>query len=483
MIEFVANALKIRRSRVVEHMGALGRSSGSILMIVALLGLSAVALSLIFGPLSLKTSGLTLLVPLSLVITVQSIFTLAGMLYAWEEPERVEKNSSPKSFLPPHYSFTAILPALHEERVIADTIEAVSAIDYPEEHKEILVVCRSDDAETIAAATRAIKRIGKTNIRLIIPDFIPKNKPEKLNFALREATKDVICVFDAEDSPHPDIYHIVNTVMGRDSADVVQSGVQLVNFRSTWFSALNVLEYFFWFKSVLHLFAEKQVIPLGGNTVFFKRLWLERIGGWDGNCLTEDADIGVALSVAGASIRIIYDETHATQEETPTTFADFVKQRTRWNQGFIQIYKKGIWRQLPTFSQRFLVSYILLWPQIQAVLFVYVLCSIIMMFQMKLPLLITMISLLPFYNLVMHFIVLNIGLYEFTKKFHLPYPWWMPLKLAVTFIPFQLGLGVGAIRALYRELLKNTAWEKTRHVNAHRSNLAHASLIAVKNQA
>ena len=108
----------------------------------------------------------------------------------------------------------------------------------------------------------------------------------------------------------------------------------------------------------------------------------------------------MALSVAGASIRIIYDETHATQEETPTTFADFVKQRTRWNQGFIQIYKKGIWRQLPTFSQRFLVSYILLWPQIQAVLFVYVLCSIIMMFQMKLPLLITMISLLPFYNLV-----------------------------------------------------------------------------------
>ena len=59
----------------------------------------------------------------------------------------------------------------------------------------------------------------------------------------------------------------------------------------------------------------------------------------------------------------------------------------------------------------------------------------------------------------------------------------MPLKLAVTFIPFQPDLGVGAIQALYRELLKNTVREKTRHVNAHRSNLAHASLIAVKNQA
>ena len=101
---------------------------------------------------------------------------------------------------------------------------------------------------------------------------------------------------------------IINTVFKRDQVDVVQSGVQLINFRSRWFSALNVLEYFFWFKSVLHLFGRMGTILLGGNTVFFKREWLNRIGGWDADCLTEDADAGLRLSVAGAKIKIIYDE-------------------------------------------------------------------------------------------------------------------------------------------------------------------------------
>ena len=67
----------------------------------------------------------------------------------------------------------------------------------------------------------------------------------KIELALREATKDVICVFDAEDSPHPRYLPHCEYGYGTDSADVVQSGVQLVNSRSTWFSALNVLEYFF----------------------------------------------------------------------------------------------------------------------------------------------------------------------------------------------------------------------------------------------
>ena len=58
---------------------------------------------------------------------------------------------------------------------------------------------------------------------------------------------------------------------------MVQCGVQLMNFESHWFSALNVLEYFFWFKSRLHYHARCGAITLGGNTVFFERTILERL--------------------------------------------------------------------------------------------------------------------------------------------------------------------------------------------------------------
>jgi len=47
------------------------------------------------------------------------------------------------------------------------------------------------------------------------------------------------------------------------------------------------------------------MVPLGGNTVFLRRDLLEQIGGWDQDCLTEDADVGIRLSTTGVPIRVL----------------------------------------------------------------------------------------------------------------------------------------------------------------------------------
>jgi len=132
-----------------------------------------------------------------------------------------------------------------------------------------------------------------------------------------------------------------------------------MNFADHWFSMHNVLEYFFWFKSRLHFHAHVGMIPLGGNTVFIRRGLLERVGGWDQDCLTEDADIGLQLSALGERIRVVYDPRHATREETPDSVGSFVRQRTRWNQGFLQVLQKKTWLGLPTFDQKVLALYTL----------------------------------------------------------------------------------------------------------------------------
>ena len=457
ILEFGLNSVKIRFTT------AASRQPLYITAGVLLLALAAAALTADFF--TLGTAGFTLFFLATFLITAQSLLTLFGMIYAWEDPALVERNNSPRVFRPPHYSFTAILPAYHEETVIADTIRALAAVEYPADKKEVLIVCRYDDAGTIAAVKSTLREIGAPWIRLLVPAYLPKNKPDKLNYALGQAEHDVVCIFDAEDNPHPDIFNIVNTVMCRDGADIVQSGVQLVNFRSNWFSTLNVLEYFFWFKSVLHFFASQQVIPLGGNTVFFKKNWVEKVGGWDADCLTEDADIGIRLSAAGARMRIIYDELHSTHEETPPNAGSFVRQRTRWNQGFIQIFKKREWQKLPTLTQRWLVAYILLWPIAQTSMFLYVSFSLVMMLFIKLPVILAMTSILPLYVLVLHLVIMNVGLYEFTRKYGVRYPFWMPFKVVITFIPFQIMLGLSALRAVYREFTAERGWEKTEHTN------------------
>lgn len=411
----------------------------------------------------------TLVTIVSIALLIQGIWNLWLMVRVWDNPHMPNLAETPKVYSAPELSFTALLPVLHEEAVVAHTIHSLYAFNYPNRLKQILVVCRYDDTATIEAAQKAISELpNDANAEVLIYNHIPSNKPKQMNFGLQFATGDVIVPFDAEDGPHPDLYNIVNTLMVSQKADVVQSGVQLMNFESNWYSIYNVLEYFFWFKSVLPYFASKGAVPLGGNTVFFKREWLDLVGGWDEECLTEDAEIGMKLSQAGANIRVVYEEQYATQEETPPTVSVFIKQRTRWHQGFMQVIGKGQWRKFLTLRQQLLSLYVLIWPELQAILFLYAIVSAVTLFYIKLPVWATIISILPLYLLVVLFVVCVAALYQFCKSYDKRFPWWISLKMLVAFYPFQILLGVSAIRAVYRLLKGYKVWEKTAHIGAHR---------------
>ena len=409
---------------------------------------------------------------ISTILILQGLFTLAWMLYAWNDPVEANTNKSPKSFSPPHYSFTALVPARHEEKVIEDTINAINRINYPDYLKEILILCRFDDQKTIKKVKDSINKCsaqGIKNINLLIFDGTPINKPHALNKGLLDSKNDIVAIFDAEDEPHSDIYNIVNTVMSKDEIDVVQSGVQLINYQSRWFSPFNVMEYYFWYKSGLHFFNKIGLVtPLGGNTVFFKRGWLNQIKGWDDKCLTEDADIGIRLSLAGAKTKIVYDEVHTTREETPHSVDSLIKQRTRWNQGFLQIFLKGDWNNFPLIRQKLTLMYVLLSPFILSSLFVYLPFGVIIATLEKLPLLITLFSMIPLYLLGLLVLTVIIGFYKFTKDYNYKFHIFTPLKILITFYPYLLILMISSIRAFYRELLGRNGWEKTLHKNAHR---------------
>jgi cellulose synthase/poly-beta-1,6-N-acetylglucosamine synthase-like glycosyltransferase len=277
-----------------------------------------------------------------------------------------------------------------------------------------------------------------------------------------------VTIFDAEDEVHPDIVSIVNSVMVNEGVNVVQSGVQLMNYKSNWYSTFNVLEYFFWFRSRLHYQARFGSLPLGGNTVFFSRELLNRINGWDESNLTEDAEIGLRVSSIGERIRVIYDDRYVTKEETPPTLAQFIKQRTRWSQGFMQTLKKGVWKEMPTRRQRFLAFYTLAFPHVQAMLGIYVPISLATVFFLQAPVGVAMITFVPVLLLIANFITTVIGLYEFADAHQLKATPRTVVKMAFTWLPYQIVLSYAALRALRRQLAGQRDWEKTAHVGAHR---------------
>ena len=411
---------------------------------------------------------------LSILLTIQSAYTLYLMMYTWDQPEAYKLSQAPASFLPPQKSFTVLLPARHEEEVIQSTMERVIRARYPLSLIEVVVICSADDEGTIAKAQQKIAQLrqrGVTCVRVIAYRGLPINKPHGLNVGLRTTRNDVITIFDAEDDIHPDIFNVVNTLMLTDQVNVVQCGVQLMNFQSNWYSALNVLEYFFWFKSRLHYHSHIGSVPLGGNTVFFTRAVLTRVGGWDESNLTEDADIGIRVSCMGERIRVVYDDRYVTREETPPTLGHFIKQRTRWSQGFLQTLMKGEWRHFPSFKQQLLAFYTLSFPTVQAMLGLYFLEAVLTMFTVRTPVLAAITLFMPFYLLGAHFSLSLFGLYDFAEAHGLKPRWTTPLVMAAGYLPYQWVLAYAALRATARQLRGINNWEKTKHIGAHRERL------------
>jgi cellulose synthase/poly-beta-1,6-N-acetylglucosamine synthase-like glycosyltransferase len=194
---------------------------------------------------------------------------------------------------------------------------------------------------------------------------------------------------------------------------------------------------------------------------------LKKVEGWDEECLTEDAEIGIYLSSLGAKTIATYDPRHVTKEETPATIRQFIKQRTRWNQGFIQILRSNAWKDYNSFFKRSFCFYTLSFPFTQSLLFFLTPFAIAIGFIVKMPVIIGLLSFLPILTIFLQQIINLVGLFEFTKEQRLKRHILVFVLLPITFFPYQLLLSIGALRATYRELRGLHNWEKTTHSGEH----------------
>jgi cellulose synthase/poly-beta-1,6-N-acetylglucosamine synthase-like glycosyltransferase len=417
---------------------------------------------------------------LAVAMVAHAIRSCLLMLYAWSQPERLKATAGPDRLTKPCVRFSVLLPARDEAAVIGDTIKTIWTAHYPRNRLELIVICQASDEATIEAATRALASLDSRQARLVVYRDEPFNKPHALNVGLASSSNDVVAVFDAEDDVHPDIFRVVSTIMTRERVGVVQAGVQLVNLSDHWFSALNCLEYYFHYKSRLPYFARSQVIPLGGNTVFFKRALLDEVGGWDVGCLTEDADIGIRLSANGHRIRAVYDPRRVTREETPHSVRSFVRQRTRWHQGFLQILGRGHWRRLPRRRQRLLALLTLSQPVLDAALLTIGILTPLALLYLKLPVLVALLTCLPLYAILLQMLTNVVAAVVFAREYGLRLPWWLLPQMVATYFVYQWLIAFSAVRATVRQALGRGEWEKTEHHGAHRAPSYAGQLAGVR---
>ncbi|MEV6770179.1 glycosyltransferase [Nocardia sp. NPDC051030] len=257
--------------------------------------------------------------------------------------------------LPP---YTILVPAYGEPEVVGDLIGALSAIDYPADKLQVLLLLEEDDSPTIDAARNAgIGSGGYEHIVIVlVPAADPRTKPKACNYGLRRATGDIVTIYDAEDIPDPLQLRRIVAAFGDLPETVVCIQAKLAfhnagqNLLTQWFT----MDYGLWFGFLLPgLMRSRAPIPLGGTSNHFKRDVVTDIGAWDPYNVTEDADLGVRIAASGYSTAVL-DST--TLEEANPDPINWVRQRSRWYKGYLQSWlvhtrrPVQLWRQIGTIS-------------------------------------------------------------------------------------------------------------------------------------
>ena len=358
-----------------------------------------------------------------------------------------------------------MVPMFRENDIAKRLVERLGRLSYPHELLDVILVVEQHD--TITREALACAQLPRWMRIVTVPEGPIKTKPRALNYALSFCRGSVIGVWDAEDAPDPDQLHIVARHFAQSPPEVacLQGVLDYYNPRTNWLSRCFTIEYATWFRLFLPGIARLGfVVPLGGTTLFFRRVALEKLGGWDAHNVTEDADLGVRLARHGYRTELITTVTH---EEANCRALPWVKQRSRWLKGYAMTWSVHmrdpvqLWRDLGT--KRFIGVQILILGSLSQYILAPVLWSFwITLFGLWHPIASHMPAAL-FWPMMALFVLselLNIaaGMWAVRDDAHRHLIKWVPTLS----LYFPLGALAGW-KAIYEVIAKPFYWDKTHH--------------------
>ncbi|HEX8498505.1 MAG TPA: glycosyltransferase [Actinomycetales bacterium] len=411
-------------------------------------------------------AGLVLMLLALVASTLVGARALRRMLHAWWSPQDLAATrfmaAPPGSSRAPRVS--VLVPARHEEAVLAETLDRLAASDHRD--LQVLVVVGDDDPATTAVARAAASR-HRGRVQVVVDRTLPRSKQAALGAGLARATGEVVAVFDAEDDVHPQLVSAAVAHLAATGAGLLQTGVQQVTAERGWWALRACLGDHFRFRSELHALAGSQAVPPAGTGVFYQRTLLKEVRGWDADVMG-DADMGLRLQARGALAAVAYEPALTTREETPAGVGAFVRQRTRRDQGALQVLRRRRSRELATGRQRRVARGALAAPFVDAVLAPVPLVVLVLALMSLAPAWVAALALVPLTLSALRLVVEDVGLRQMGREHGIPVGPRDHLVLALSAAPYRLLLVAAAARALGRELVGRRAWLATEHTGAHR---------------
>lgn len=266
-----------------------------------------------------------------LLLLFYSAVTIGGVWYRirYQSPRPLQK----------YPSVAVLIPAHNEEVVIADTLSAMTRLEYAGPlHIFLLDDNSTDSTAEIAKCFSSVF----SNIHYIpVPLGEPKGKSRVLNYGLQISTSDYFIVYDADNQPEADaIQKLVETAETTKHAAGAVGYVKTMNANANPLTKMIGLEFqVFQLLMQCGRWALFKLGSLAGTNMLLRRSVLEEMGGYDVFALAEDAELTVRLTAAGYLLPVVPDS--RTWEQEPEQIKTFIKQRTRWLTGNLYLLEKS----------------------------------------------------------------------------------------------------------------------------------------------
>jgi exo-beta-1,3-glucanase (GH17 family)/cellulose synthase/poly-beta-1,6-N-acetylglucosamine synthase-like glycosyltransferase len=307
----------------------------------------------VFGSAFALSLGLTLLIPLVL-IAMARIEEIASVAFG-RAPRRLIVKSAPvaPATIGDSVTFPKVsihVPAYFEPpEMLKATLDAVSRLDYPN-FECVVIINNTPDPEFWQPIQDHCRALGE-RFKFINAEKVKGFKAGALRIAMDRTAVDaeIIGIIDADYVVEPDWLKDLVPVFADPRVGLVQAPQDHRDGDRSLMHYMMNGEYAGFFDIGMVQRNEENAIIVHGTMCLIRRAAMDMAGGWAGDTICEDTDLGLAIIEHGWL-------THYTNHRyghglLPDTYEAFKKQRHRWAYGGFQIVKKHWRRFLPGASR------------------------------------------------------------------------------------------------------------------------------------
>jgi cellulose synthase/poly-beta-1,6-N-acetylglucosamine synthase-like glycosyltransferase len=263
------------------------------------------------------------------MLIYQSVLFFLGHRYHAMAKRALARPPIPPEQLP---DVAVLVPCHNEEKVIASTLRALLALEYPGNKLEIVLI---NDGSTDRTVEEIVPFLERCPVRLVeVPAGLSaRGKAAALNYGLDFITKPIIAIYDADNRPEPGALRLLVEELVLDPTLGAAVGFyRVINRNKNLLTRfLNIEGIGFQWILQAGRWMLMRFVTLPGTNYVIRRELLTSLGGWDSTALTEDAEMTIRVYQAGSHIKFV--PSSVSWEQEPETLPVWFRQRNRWVRG------------------------------------------------------------------------------------------------------------------------------------------------------